>query len=84
MEETITIKIAPDMDEVRITETSLTTDWNGGVSYEVSKADMSYLRQMFTEYALKSALRQAIALSSKPWQAERLLNDYFRVEGRIK
>lgn len=78
------IKIAPDKEEITITDTAITTEWNGGITYQLSKADMSYLRQTYTEYGLKSAMQQAIALSSKPWQAERLLNDYFRVEGRIK
>lgn len=76
----MTIKIAPDLDEINVTDSAISTDWNGGISYN---CDTTRLRGVYTEQALKCAFQQAIALSSKHWQVERLLNDYFRIEGKI-
>jgi hypothetical protein len=82
--ETKFIKIAPNMEEITITERAITTEWSDGITYECSEADMSYLRQTYTEWALKKAFQTAIALASKPWNIKQMLNTYFRVDGWVK
>ncbi len=77
------IEIAPGIENISVTETSITTEWNGGITYEVGKPIMDRLKEIYTENNLKDSMNQAIAFSSKPWQLERLLNDYFGVKGKI-
>lgn len=77
------IEIAPGIENIRLTETSITTDWNGGITYEVGKPVMDRLKEVYTEHHLKSSMNQAIAFSSKPWQLEWALNEYFGIKGKI-
>lgn len=81
LKESKEISIAPSMDEIEVNDNGISTDWNGGIFYE---ADMTQLFDTYSERALKSAFQQAIALSSKPWQIERLLNEYFKIYGKIQ
>lgn len=75
------IKIAPDLDEVFVSDTSIWTKWNGGVEY---CAALRPLRILHGDLYLMENFRTAIALCSKPWQVERLLNDFFHVNGSIQ
>lgn len=77
------IEIAPGIENISLTETSITTEWNGGITYEVGKSVMKRLKEIYTEEHLKSLMNQAIAFSSKPWQIEWMLNEYFGIKGKI-
>lgn len=77
------IEIAPGIENISLTETSITTEWNGGITYEVGKLAMKRLKEIYTEEHLKSSMNQAIAFSSKPWQVEWMLNEYFGIKGKI-
>lgn len=72
-----TIQIAPRMDEIQVQGNEIRTDFAGGVTYTAEG-----LRKYRDEY-LKDAFRQAIALCSKRWQIEQLLNDFLHLEGKI-
>lgn len=72
------IKIAPDTEEIQVTEDRIHTDWNGGITYTAPG-----LTSKYTEDFLKSAFQQAIALSSRLHQMEYLLNDYLGTEGKV-
>lgn len=81
MEEgTHTISIAPNTNEINVEDTKISTGWNGGITYV---GNIAALRQKYGDDNLRSAFQQAIGLSSKPWQAERLLNNYFGINGKI-
>ena len=71
-----TIKIAPDLDEIYINDEKIVTEWNGGITY---KADLSAIRNAFKDDWLKSQFHQAIALVSKPWQLENILQVFHRL-----
>ena len=75
-----TIKIAPDLDEITIDDEKIHTDWNGGITYS---GPIKKLREIFQDSWIIKQFQTAIALTSKVWQAERLLNDYFKIEGKI-
>jgi len=75
-----TIKIAPDLDEIYINDDKICTEWNGGIEYS---GPIGALRQAFKDEWVKKQFQTAIALCSKPWQLESMLNDYFGIEGKI-
>lgn len=75
-----TIKIAPDLDEITIDDEKIHTDWNGGITY---KGNIAAIRKAFKDDWLKSQFQQAIALVSKPWQLENILNNFFQIEGKV-
>lgn len=71
------IQIAPRADQITITENSIHTDWNGGITYTaegLSKYKDEYLKECFST---------AICLVSKMWQLEELLNNHLNLQGRI-
>ena len=76
-----TIKIAPDKNEITITDSSMSTKWNGGVTYE---ANLKETREKHGDEWLKATFQQAIGFSSKPWQLERVLNDFLHLKGKVK
>lgn len=75
------IKIAPDMNEVEVADDSIHTDWNGGITYKAKLAD---IRKKHGDEYLKQSFSTAIALCSKPWQVEQVLNRHFRKQGHIE
>lgn len=75
------IKIAPDLNEVEVADDSIHTDWNGGITYKASLAD---IRKKHGDEYLKQSFSTAIALCSKAWQVEQVLNRYFRKRGHIE
>ena len=74
------IKIAPDLNEVEVADDSIHTDWNGGITYKASLAD---IRKMHGDEYLKQSFSTAIALCSKSWQVEQVLNRHFHKRGHI-
>ena len=80
--ETITIKIAPSMDEVKLDGRTLSTEFNG-LLIEYTYPDcvpLSFCEEH--ELTLRGYLRDAIALSSKPWQLEYLMNGSVKIDGK--
>lgn len=75
------IKIAPNYEEIVISDNSLSTEWNGGIVY---KANLKHLRKLHGDDYLIENFRTAIALCSKWWQVERLLNSFFHLKGKIQ
>jgi hypothetical protein len=75
------IKIAPDLNEVEVTDDSIHTEWNGGITYKAKLAD---IRKKHGDKYLKESFSTAIALCSKLWQVEQVLNRHFRKQGHIE
>lgn len=75
---TITISIAPKNEEIKVGRDFIFTSWNGGLRYQASG-----LGDIFQEDYLKQCFSAAIAMSSKRWQVEYLLNKTLGVEGKI-
>ena len=73
-----TIKIAPSIDEVVLCGDELRTDWNGGIVYRADGLSQ------YEEESLKRAFCTGIALSSRPWQLERLMNDCLGLKGVVE
>ena len=76
----IDIKIAPDLDEIVVSDTAISTEWNYGICY---KADLKAVRAKMGDRSLKVAFQTAIALSSKQWQVADVLNRYLHLEGHM-
>ena len=75
-----TIKIAPDLDEITLDDEKIHTDWNGGITYS---GPIGKLREIFKDDWIIKQFQTAIAITSKSWQLERILNDYFKIEGKV-
>ena len=73
-----TIKIAPNLDEIEVGANYVSTEWNGGIRYEAEGLDQ------YEEESLKQCFSAAIAMSSKPWQLERMLNECLGLKGVVK
>lgn len=68
MEDTLTLKIAPDLCDIHFNKWTLSTVFNGlHISYKVK-------RTRYSPHTCKKALQTAIALASKTWQIENALN----------
>ena len=76
-----TIQIAPDLDEIYLNDEKICTEWNGGIEYV---GPIGKLREVYKDDWIKKQFQTAIALCSKWWQIEKLLNDHFHIEGKIK
>lgn len=74
------IKIAPDLEEIVVSDTAISTEWNGGICY---KADLKAIRAKMGDSNLKTAFQTAIALSSKHWQVAEALNRYLHLKGHM-
>ena len=72
-----TIKIAPYPNEIEVGANYVKTEWNGGIRYEAEGLDQ------YEEESLKQCFSTAIAMSSKPWQLERMLNECLGLNGRV-
>lgn len=75
------IKIAPDLNEVEVADDSIHTDWNGGITYKASLAD---IRKKHGDKYLKQSFCTAIALCNKKWLVEQVLNRHFLKQGHIE
>lgn len=72
-----TIQIAPYSHEVEVGANYVKTEWNGGIRYEAEGLDR------YKEDYLKQCFSTAIALSSKKWQLERIMNECLNLNGRV-
>lgn len=72
-----TIQIAPYSHEIEVGANYVKTEWNGGIRYEAEGLDQ------YEEESLKQCFSTAIAMSSKPWQLERMLNECLGLNGRV-
>ena len=72
-----TIKIAPNSDEVEVTENSISTKFAGGITYTADGLCN------FKEDYLKEVFSSAIAMSSKIWQIGFLLDKTLNLKGNI-
>lgn len=68
------------MEEITVSDKAIATDWNGGIRYE---ARLKNLREFQGDQWLKECFRAAIALCSKMWQVETVLNRHFRKRGHL-
>lgn len=75
------VQMAPESNEVEVTDDSIHTDWNGGITYKARLAD---IRKKYGDEYLKESFSTAIFLCSKPWQLEQVLNRHFRKRGHIE
>ena len=75
-----TIKIAPDLEEIVVSDTAISTEWNGGICY---KADLKAKREKMGDRNIAVAFQTAIALCSKQWQVADALNRYFHIDGHM-
>lgn len=72
-----TIQIAPYAHEIEVGANYVKTEWNGGICYEADGLDQ------YKEAGLKECFSTAIALSSKKWQLERIMNECLNLNGRV-
>ena len=75
-----TITIAPRMEEINVSDSAISTRWNGGIFY---KGNIARLRTRFSDEELKKYFQTAIGFSSKPWQLEDLLNGFFKIKAKV-
>ena len=75
------IKIAPDLDEIQVSDTEIHTDWNGGITYKARLKDM---RKFQGDEWLKDCFRAAIAFCGKPCKMETILNRHFHKRGHLE
>ena len=74
-----TIQIAPHRNDCRVVDNKVTGTMDGRTFvYEIPS---EYEISEDAHNALISTFREAIALSSKPWQVESLMNDFWGIEG---
>lgn len=72
------IKIAPSTDEIEVTENSISTKFSGGITYTTNG-----LSNFKDEY-LKEVFSAAIAMSSKRWKIEYILDKTLNLKGSVK
>lgn len=72
------IKIAPHADEISVSGNEMRTDFAGGIVYRAEGLDR------YEENSLKKCFSMAIALCSKRWQLEELLNEHLKLKGVIE
>lgn len=75
------IAIAPKLNEVRIRKNVVSTKFNG-LHIVYTMPENQYLQR--NPLDVKQALRDGIAISSKLWFLEDLLNNYFKWDGHLK
>lgn len=73
-----TIKIAPNLDEIKVGANYVQTEWNGGIRYEAEGLNI------YKEDYLKQCFSTAIAMTGKRWVLESVLNDLLGLEGVVK
>lgn len=80
----IKYQIAPKREEVKLTESAITTDWNGGITFECGEAGMRALLCKYNPDYIRDVFIGAIAMSSKRWQVKELISRTLEVDGEIK
>ena len=73
-----TIQIAPYPNEIEVGANYVETKWNGGIRYEADGLDQ------YEEESVKKCFSAAIAMSSRSWQLEAMLNDHLGLKGVVK
>lgn len=73
-----TVQIAPYPEEVTISGNTVSTEFAGGIKYTAEGLEH------FKEEVVKSAFSVAIAVASKRWELEEMLNEYFRLDGKVE
>lgn len=73
-----TINIAPNEDEIEITVNSISTKFAGGIKYTAEGLNN------FKEGYLKETFSAAIAISSKAWVLEKILNNTLNLNGCVE
>lgn len=73
-----TIQIAPYDDEITISGNTVSTEFAGGIKYIAEGLDR------FKEEVVKRAFSTAIAIASKRWHLEEMLNEYFKLDGKVE
>lgn len=73
-----TIRIAPTAEEITITDDYIFADFAGGIKYTAEGLDK------YKHDYLKACFSTAIALCSKRWQIEDILNGHLKLNGKIE
>lgn len=73
-----TIQIAPYSNEITIDGNTMHTDFAGGITYTAEGLDQ------YEQESLKECFSAAIAMTSRPWQLERLLNETLELNGKVE
>lgn len=76
-----TIKIAPDASECRVVGNEVIAEFNGRTLVYQIPSDIEVWS--IHHALLIENLRNAIAMSSKPWQVERMLNEHYGINGKF-
>lgn len=76
-----TIQIAPYREDCRIDGKKVIGTMGGRTFVFELPARVRMPEDEATRATMISNFREAIALSSKPWQAERLLNEHWQIKG---
>lgn len=76
-----TITISPSLAEIQLKKNVVSTTFNG-LRIEYTMPEDRYLEKNPLE--LKMALKDAIAISSKLYHPEEILNDFFKWDGTLK
>lgn len=74
------IEIAPNIDNIEVSDNEINTPWNGGITY---KADLKECRKMYGDEELKKAFQTYIALVCRPWQLELFMNHALKIEDKV-
>lgn len=74
------IQIAPNLNEVCVTDKSISTTWGNRPRYN---APLKALRKRLGDNEIAESFCMAIAMSSYDWQVKRALNDFFHLDGTI-
>lgn len=72
------IQIAPYSNEITIDGNTMHTDFAGGITYTAEGLDQ------YEHESLKECFSTAIALCSKRWQLEQVLNETLKLNGKIE
>lgn len=73
-----TIQIAPYDHEIKVEGDVVSTEFAGGIKY-TAKGLSEY-----DENDIKKCFSTAIAMASKRWQLEMMLNECFKLNGKIE
>jgi len=76
-----TIKIAPDASECRVVGNEVIGEFNGRTLVYQIPSDIEVYAYQHAN--LIENFRAAIAMSSRSWQAERMLNEHYGINGKF-
>lgn len=76
-----TIQIAPKKSDCKVVGNEIIGKWNGRTLVYAIPSDVEVYS--YQHESLIKAFRTAIALSSKPWQVELALNNYYGINGKF-